>query len=511
MQAWCSRCTRTRSREDGRACLYMQDTWLVTADGGVPLADLPMRIFDGTRRGRDDEPSSRSRCCPARAARTTSATCAPTSCSRCRRAPDEWVHRDELLFQTVHQASELWLKLAPAEVAEATRLIGSATRGAIRLLRRADRLPEDRHRRARHARAHVAVGVPGDAQGARPRQRLRLARLPRRSTGRAGARRRRSARRARPPGSRCIEVYTHGREHEELYQLAELLIEWDERVVVWRVRHFVVVERVIGGASIGTQGTPVEVLGRLIHKRFFPELWEVRNELTVRSRNRRCVSWPRLSLGCGNFGGIGSAPAFFGQGDDEEEACAIMDAAWAAASAGSTPPMPTAAAAARRYIGRWRAERRPDDLLITTKVVQLGHAATRTTTGSRRDRIRRAARGQPRAARRRPDRPLPRPRAGPGDAARGHGRDVRGAARRRGDRRLGAQQLRRRRDRGGARRTAGRRSSRTRTRSSTATTSGRAAALRRARHRLRPVRPARRRLAGREVPPRRAVPRRARG
>jgi len=33
---------------DGRACLYMQDTWLVTADGGVPLADLPMRIFDGT-------------------------------------------------------------------------------------------------------------------------------------------------------------------------------------------------------------------------------------------------------------------------------------------------------------------------------------------------------------------------------------------------------------------------------------------------------------------------------
>jgi Xaa-Pro dipeptidase len=30
---------------DGDECLYMQDTWLVTADGGVPLADLPMRIF----------------------------------------------------------------------------------------------------------------------------------------------------------------------------------------------------------------------------------------------------------------------------------------------------------------------------------------------------------------------------------------------------------------------------------------------------------------------------------
>jgi Xaa-Pro aminopeptidase len=34
--------------QDGRACLYMQDTWLVTDGGGVPLAGLPMRIFDGT-------------------------------------------------------------------------------------------------------------------------------------------------------------------------------------------------------------------------------------------------------------------------------------------------------------------------------------------------------------------------------------------------------------------------------------------------------------------------------
>ncbi|HVM16646.1 MAG TPA: M24 family metallopeptidase [Gaiellaceae bacterium] len=30
---------------DGRECLYMQDTWLVTAEGGEPLAGLPMRIY----------------------------------------------------------------------------------------------------------------------------------------------------------------------------------------------------------------------------------------------------------------------------------------------------------------------------------------------------------------------------------------------------------------------------------------------------------------------------------
>jgi aryl-alcohol dehydrogenase-like predicted oxidoreductase len=38
----------------------------------------------------------------------------------------------------------------------------------------------------------------------------------------------------------------------------------------------------------------------------------------------------RVILGCGNFGGIGSAPEFFGQGETREQAFAIMDAAWEA-------------------------------------------------------------------------------------------------------------------------------------------------------------------------------------
>src|SRR6202161_984529 len=51
--------------------------------------------------------------------------------------PDEQVHRDELLFQTVHQSAELWLQLAISEVEEATRLIDAdEALGAVRLLRR---------------------------------------------------------------------------------------------------------------------------------------------------------------------------------------------------------------------------------------------------------------------------------------------------------------------------------------------------------------------------------------
>ncbi|HST24495.1 MAG TPA: aldo/keto reductase [Gaiellaceae bacterium] len=34
-------------------------------------------------------------------------------------------------------------------------------------------------------------------------------------------------------------------------------------------------------------------------------------------------------LGCGNFGGVGSAPAFFGRGETKEQAFELMDAAWA--------------------------------------------------------------------------------------------------------------------------------------------------------------------------------------
>jgi Xaa-Pro dipeptidase len=31
-----------------RACLYMQDTWRIGADGGEPLSSVPMQVFDGS-------------------------------------------------------------------------------------------------------------------------------------------------------------------------------------------------------------------------------------------------------------------------------------------------------------------------------------------------------------------------------------------------------------------------------------------------------------------------------
>jgi tryptophan 2,3-dioxygenase len=84
----------------------------------------------------------------------------------------------------------------------------------------------------------------------------------------------------RDAGLSIVETYVRGREHEDLYQLAELLIEWDERVSLWRFRHYKVVARVIGDEVVGTQGTPVELLSGLIKNKLYPELWQARNELT---------------------------------------------------------------------------------------------------------------------------------------------------------------------------------------------------------------------------------------
>ena len=54
-----------------------------------------------------------------------------------QKGEDEWVHRDELLFQVTHQSSELWLKLCWNDAGEAVRLIEEGDlRGALRLLGR---------------------------------------------------------------------------------------------------------------------------------------------------------------------------------------------------------------------------------------------------------------------------------------------------------------------------------------------------------------------------------------
>jgi aryl-alcohol dehydrogenase-like predicted oxidoreductase len=75
----------------------------------------------------------------------------------------------------------------------------------------------------------------------------------------------------------------------------------------------------------------------------------------------------RVILGCGNFGGIGSAPAFFGQGESEEEAFAIMDAAWSLGIRDFDTADAYGGGRSEKWIGHWRALTRNEPAL-TTKV-----------------------------------------------------------------------------------------------------------------------------------------------
>lgn len=200
-----------------------------------------------------------------------------------QKTPEQVVHRDEHLFQTVHQASELWLKLACLEIEQATALLaGDGAPAAVRLLRRANHCMElitaqlhmlDHLSPVDYAVVRTALGHGAgfDSPGFR--------RVHHSASALAQQFHALLARR----GVTLLDVYDRGYELEDLYQLAEELITWDERVIVWRFHHLKVVERIIGGNVIGTQGTPVEVLGKRIDVRFFPDLWAVRDEITRRS------------------------------------------------------------------------------------------------------------------------------------------------------------------------------------------------------------------------------------
>jgi 1-deoxyxylulose-5-phosphate synthase len=78
------------------------------------------------------------------------------------------------------------------------------------------------------------------------------------------------------------------------------------------------------------------------------------------------ITVPRIALGCGNFGGIGSAPEFFGQGLQPDQALELMDAAWELGITHFDTADAYGGGRSETAIGRWIASRgvRPS---ITTK------------------------------------------------------------------------------------------------------------------------------------------------
>jgi aryl-alcohol dehydrogenase-like predicted oxidoreductase len=81
---------------------------------------------------------------------------------------------------------------------------------------------------------------------------------------------------------------------------------------------------------------------------------------------RPALTIPRIALGCGNFGGVGSAPEFFGQGTSQDQAFALMDVAWERGITHFDTADAYGGGRSESWIGRWIRSRgiRPQ---LTTK------------------------------------------------------------------------------------------------------------------------------------------------
>ena len=236
---------------------------------------------------------------------------------------------DELLFIVIHQASELWLKLALHELeaaiakvkaddlAPAFKMTARVTRIFAQLIQSWDVLstmtPADylsfrdalgkssgfqsyqyrllefalgnkdrallaphRHHAALHDRLEAALVRPGFYD-----ESLRL--LARRGLPVAPEVVDRDFSLAYQPHASVraawVEVYRDPAHHWDLYELAEELVDIEDSFQQWRFRHMTTVKRVIGFRQ-GTGGTAgVSYLRQRLDHVFFPELRDVRTSL----------------------------------------------------------------------------------------------------------------------------------------------------------------------------------------------------------------------------------------
>jgi tryptophan 2,3-dioxygenase len=194
----------------------------------------------------------------------------------------ELLHHDELTFQVVHQSSELLLKAVAWELERARQLItGGDLPNAARLIRRANQMidypvsllhiletitPYDYHQ----IRAGLGHGSGLDSPGFLAMLHIgpRLGEAFYSQLHRANV--------------SVDEMYRRHDEFFNLHDLAECLLDFDERVQLFRFHHLKLAQRIIGGGVIGTMGTPVEVLHQRMEHLFYKELWDVRNQITAK-------------------------------------------------------------------------------------------------------------------------------------------------------------------------------------------------------------------------------------
>jgi len=200
-----------------------------------------------------------------------------------QKTPEQMSHPDELTFQVVHQSSELLMKGAAWELHRAHDLMDTGEYAkAARLMRRANRMldypisllhiletitPYD---------YHIIRGGLGHGSGLDSPGFVSLLHVGPR-LGEV------FFRQLEATGLSVDDLYRQHSRYFDLHEVAEELLEFDERMQVFRFHHLKLAQRIIGGEVVGTMGTPVEVLRqRMEHGMLYKALWEVRNEITAK-------------------------------------------------------------------------------------------------------------------------------------------------------------------------------------------------------------------------------------
>lgn len=197
-----------------------------------------------------------------------------------QKKPEQLSHPDEICFQIVHQSTEVILKGVLWEMERVREHMAAGDfLDAARLMRRANMMlefpigllhvletfsPYDYHK----IRAGLGHGSGLDSPGFLGLLHMgpRLAEV--------------FYQRLEKAGINAEQMYRRRPEFSELHDLAECLLDFDERVQIFRYHHLKLAERIIGGGVIGTSGVPVEILRQRQEHVFFKQLWDVRNQIT---------------------------------------------------------------------------------------------------------------------------------------------------------------------------------------------------------------------------------------
>lgn len=190
---------------------------------------------------------------------------------------------DELQFQIVHQVEELWMKLMAFTLVEIDgHMEAGATMRVLTLFERVNRIM----RMMTDQLALLETMSPFDYQSIRlqlgngsgqesPGFQLLLT-LPQPLWTRY------KAVYLDPTARSVADVYDTGYAHDEAYMVAEALVEFDELFQIFRALHIYLIHRSIGMGSKSLKGRPVELLNAGARHRFFPDLWDIRGEMTDR-------------------------------------------------------------------------------------------------------------------------------------------------------------------------------------------------------------------------------------